>query len=236
VTGEPGTVPAPALGVLPVSATAAAAARTSVGGAGLVVGVDPQGAPVVVQLFRAEPTAAVCLGGLGLVQRLVLRAMALGAVVTVESDRPSAWTALARLTAGDGQVVVVPHERGRQVTGGDEHTGTPARPRLLVLDGDAAAAADSRRPGRWAAVLTGVDGTQEWGRAALAAADVVVSRPLSRGEARQLARVLNLDETALRAQAGEDALLLASRAGVTQVRHVVTGVEQWLVGAATGRG
>ena len=236
MTGEPGTVPAPALEVLPVSATAAAAARTCVGGAGLVVGVDPQGAPVVVQLFRAEPTAAVCLGGLGLVQRLVLRAMALGAVVTVESDRPSAWTALARLTAGDGQVVVVPHERGRQVAAGDEqHTGTPARPRLLVLDGDAAAAADSRRPGRWAAVLTSVDGTQEWGRAALAAADVVVSRPLSRGEARQLARVLNLDETELRAQ-GEDTLLLASRAGVTQVRHVVTGVEQWLVGAATARG
>ncbi|MFC7575447.1 type VII secretion protein EccE [Klenkia terrae] len=95
---------------------------------------------------------------------------------------------------------------------------------------------DSRRAGRWSAVLTCVDSTHEWGRGALGSADVVVSRPLSRTEARQLARVLNLDETLLRSTGRDDALLLASRAGVVQVQHRVTGVEQWLVGAATGRG
>ncbi|GAA4329116.1 hypothetical protein GCM10023162_34780 [Klenkia terrae] len=85
-------------------------------------------------------------------------------------------------------------------------------------------------------MLTCVDSTHEWGRGALGSADVVVSRPLSRTEARQLARVLNLDETLLRSTGRDDALLLASRAGVVQVQHRVTGVEQWLVGAATGRG
>ncbi|SDP52767.1 hypothetical protein SAMN05660199_04144 [Klenkia soli] len=235
MSGEPGAVPVPALEVLRTGATAAAAVQTLVGGGGLVVGVDGAGAPVVVTLFRPEPTAAVCLGGLGLVQRLVLRAMALGAAVTVESDRPSAWTALVGLAGGDGQVAVVPHDRGRLAPAGDEPPGTPGRPRLLVLDGDAAATGDTRRAGRWSAVLTCVDGTQEWGRAALASADVVVSRPLSRTEARQLGRVLNLDESALRST-GDDTLLLASRAGVVQVRHTATGVEQWLVGASTGRG
>lgn len=236
MTGEPGTLPVPALEVLPATATTAAGTRSLVGGGGLVVGVDDAGQPVVLSLFRSEPTAAVCLGGLGLVQRLVLRAMALGAVVSIESDRPSAWTALVRLAAADGQVVVVPHDRGRQAPAGDEQPGTPGRPRLLVLDGDAAAAGDSRRAGRWSAVLTCVDSTHEWGRGALGSADVVVSRPLSRTEARQLARMLNLDETLLRSTGRDDALLLASRAGVVQLQHRVTGVEQWLVGAATGRG
>ncbi|RBY86117.1 hypothetical protein [Blastococcus sp. TF02A-26] len=237
----PGTVPAPRLPAVHRDAVAGAGLTASTGGGGLLIGTDEAGAPVPLVLFRPEPTSAVCVGGLALAQRLVLRALALRARVVVESSRPSAWQAFARLAAGTSGLVTVLEQRGGESAPPspapgehptDELAGTPEAPRLLVLDHDAAAAGEPRRLGRWSAVLTCVDGASEWSQAALAGADVIVSRALSGAEVRRLARALNLEETALRVPPTGDRLLVAARAGAVVVRHSVTSVEQWLTAAS----
>ena len=236
----PGTVPAPRLPSVHRDAVVGAGLSACTGGGGLVIGTDDAGAPVPLVLFRPEPTSAVCVGGLALAQRVVLRALALRARVVVESSRPSAWRAFARLAAGPTGLVTVLEQRGGESPPPspapgehptDELAGTPEAPRLLVLDHDAAAAGEPRRLGRWSAVLTCVDGASEWSQAALAGADVIVSRALSGAEVRRLARALNLEEAALRVPPTGDRLLVAARAGAVVVRHTVTSVEQWLTAA-----
>ena len=238
----PGVVPAPRLPTVHRDAVVGAGLTAATGGGGLVVGTDEGGVPVAVSLFRAEPTSAVCLGGLPLAQRLVLRALGLGARVVVETTRPTAWQSFAQLAAGPtGRVEVRPPHGGSTGPAPGEHpadelAGSPEAPRLLVVDSDAAAAGEPRRLGRWSALLTCVDAVSEWSAAALAGADLIVSRPLNGGETRLLSRTLNLDEDVLRVPAAPDVLLLAARAGARPVRHVPTAVEQWLTAAAAPRG
>lgn len=238
----PGTVPVPRLPTVHRDAVVGAGLTAATGGGGLVIGTDDAGAPVALVLFRAEPTSAVCVGGLPLAQRLVLRALALRARVVVETSRPTAWRAFARLAAGTSGLVTVLEQRGGESPPpspapgehpADEVAGTPETPRLLVLDHDAAAAGEPRRLGRWSAVLTCVDGASEWSQAALAGADLIVSRALSGAEVRRLARALNLEESSLRVPPSGDRLLVAARAGAVVVRHTVTSVEQWLTAAGS---
>ena len=255
MSGElpPGVVPAPRLAVAGRASVVGSGLTTETGGGGLVLGTDDAGAPVAVTLFRAEPTSAVCLGGLPLAQRLVLRALALGARVVVETSRPSAWAAFGQLAAGPtGPVTVLPPHGVSPSPDelptaaspspspgehpGDELAGNPEAPRLLVVDHDAAAAGEPRRLGRWSALLTCVDGVNEWSQAALAGADLIVSRPLTPAETRLLSRALNVDEGQLQVATDPGQLLLAARAGACAVRHTPTSVEQWLTAAGAPRG
>ena len=61
-----------------------------------MLGVNRHGTPVVIRPFRAEPTRAVLIGGLRCAEMLTLRALALGAHVTVQSTRPDAWSPFLR--------------------------------------------------------------------------------------------------------------------------------------------
>lgn len=72
----------------------------TLGGAGLMVGANRHGGAVTVRLFRAEGTRLVLVGGLAAAQLLVLRALALGAGVLVQTGRPRAWEPFVRGSAG----------------------------------------------------------------------------------------------------------------------------------------
>ncbi|WP_243707971.1 type VII secretion protein EccE, partial [Micromonospora sp. KC606] len=74
----------------------------SIGGGGLMVGANRHGGAVTVRLFRAEGTRLVLVGGVRAGQLLVLRAMALGARVAVQTGRPRVWEPFVRGVGSSG--------------------------------------------------------------------------------------------------------------------------------------
>jgi hypothetical protein len=69
--------------------------------AGVVLGADPDGEPVAVDLVRAAPTRVVLLGGLYLARQVTLRAVATGARAVVVTGRPPVWEPVRRASAAD---------------------------------------------------------------------------------------------------------------------------------------
>ncbi|MEV4131120.1 type VII secretion protein EccE [Dactylosporangium sp. NPDC049742] len=100
--------------------------------AGLMLGRDRRGAPAVIHPFRAQPTRAVLIGGARCAQLLTLRALAVGAHVTVQSSRPDTWSPFLRSLTGE-QITLLP--AGQPAT---LPAPTPTHPQLLILDLDAA--------------------------------------------------------------------------------------------------
>ena len=74
----------------------------AVGTAGLMLGANRHGAPVTARLFRAEATRVVLIGGVRAAQLVVLRAMALGARIVVQTARPQAWEPFVRGVSAPG--------------------------------------------------------------------------------------------------------------------------------------
>ncbi|WP_306215723.1 type VII secretion protein EccE [Actinoplanes sp. RD1] len=62
-----------------------------VGSAGLMVGRNRHGEPVVARLFRSRPTRVLLIGGVREAQLVTMRALGMGARVVVRTDRPAAW-------------------------------------------------------------------------------------------------------------------------------------------------
>lgn len=102
----------------------------SAGVAGLMVGNNRHGAPVVARLFRPEPTRVLLVGGVGTAQLVTLRAMGLGARVVVQTARPQVWEPFVRGAGVPGEsIAVVP--AGRML---DVPAGTALLPLLVVVD------------------------------------------------------------------------------------------------------
>ncbi|WP_145830791.1 hypothetical protein [Actinoplanes teichomyceticus] len=98
--------------------------------AGLTVGRNRYGHPVLIRLFRPEHTRALMIGGMRCAQLVVFRAMAVGARVLVRTDRPHAWEPFVRGTATPGSTIgIVPPDRPA-----DLPPSSPVRPLLVVLD------------------------------------------------------------------------------------------------------
>jgi hypothetical protein len=70
--------------------------------AGVVLGADPDGAPVSVALIRPVPTRVVVLGGLYLARQVTLCTVGAGARALVVTGRPPAWESVRR-AAGDAE-------------------------------------------------------------------------------------------------------------------------------------
>ncbi len=66
------------------------------GTSGVMIGRNRHGDPVLLRLFRSEPTRLLLVGGLPCAQLLALRALAVGAEVLVRTDRPHAWEPFVR--------------------------------------------------------------------------------------------------------------------------------------------
>lgn len=68
-----------------------AALRLPAAGCGQLIGADPSGRAVAVDLLGGTPHKVSIAGGLHLAQQVLLRAIAVGARVLVHSDQPAAW-------------------------------------------------------------------------------------------------------------------------------------------------
>jgi hypothetical protein len=165
----------------PVSATPArlSAAEPTIGGEGVVIGVNRRGDPVVIRLFRPEPTRAALIGGLRCAQLVVLRALANGARVVVQSARPPAWEPFQRALGPTEPMAVVPP--------GPLAEPPPAsatRPQLLVVDvGPVAGRSVPVPESAWRTVLYVRDDLTTSDADLLARADLALLQPLTPHEA-----------------------------------------------------
>ena len=100
-----------------------------VGSAGLMLGSNRHGAPVVARLFRPEQTRALLIGGVRCAQLVALRAMAVGARVVVQTARPQAWEPFVRGAAVPGESIAVVPPGARA-----DRTGLRLHPLLVVVD------------------------------------------------------------------------------------------------------
>ncbi|WP_433212962.1 hypothetical protein ACQP00_01050 [Dactylosporangium sp. CS-047395] len=112
-----------------VTSARLAIAEPSIDADGLMLGVDRHGDPLVVRLFRADPTRAMLIGRRRCAQLLVLRALAVGAAVVVQSARPYAWEPFQRALGNSEALTVVAPGRID-----DPPPAMAARPQLLVVD------------------------------------------------------------------------------------------------------
>jgi len=208
-----------------VSAEPAAAIAMHTGGAGLILGVDTDGKPVTIGLFRPEPTTVVAISGLALAQLLSFRALAVGAQILVQTPRPGAWESFVHLSAGSTGAI-------RQVErAGSSRSGTPNQPQLLLIDNDSSATTQHRPGASFAAMLTVHDQLTQWNAASLSSADMVLLQGLSPFEARLAGSALGIPAPE-RALAGlpADTVVLAARNSLRSSRVVETSIEKWLIG------
>lgn len=194
--------------------------------AGLMIGVDRRGAPVVVRLFRVRPTSVVLIGGLPGAQIVVARALGLGARVVVRTARPQAWASFLRGAVVPGEEIkVVPP--GRDPV--DEPPGTPMRPLLTVVDADPTAPGPAASG--WTTELIVRDELAQADTRLLARSDLAVLQQLHPDEAALAGRALGLGESAQwLSRMGPDMIAVINRQALRWALFAVTPAERQLVG------
>lgn len=162
-----------------------------IGAAGLMVGTNRHGAPVLARLFRAEPTRVMLIGGVPSAQLIAMRALALGARLVVQTARPYAWEPFIRGVSTPGETIaVIPP--GRPVPA---MLSTALHPLLIVVD-VGPVAADGPGGGGWQATLVVRDDLAQLDTDALARADLVVLQRLRPDEAALAGSTLGLGDAA----------------------------------------
>ncbi|MEU4333408.1 type VII secretion protein EccE [Micromonospora lupini] len=163
----------------------------TLGEAGMMVGTNRHGGAVTVRLFRPESTRVLLVGGVRAAQLVALRAMALGALVVVQTARPRAWEPFVRgVGAPGGTIPLIPP--GRPVA---ESVGTALQPLLLVVDAGPTPAETEPGPA-WRATLVVRDELTPADVDALSRADLAVLQPLHAAEAALAGAALGLGGSA----------------------------------------
>ena len=181
-----------ALGV-PASALDAIAAP--VAPAGIVLGADPQGAPVTLALLRPVPTRVVVLGALHLARQIALRVAGQGARVTVTTGRRAAWEPVARAAADPGRVWIGADEGpGSRPSGGPGSRPGDTDALLAVHDRGATASGPPPPAGPWRATLFVLPALSPAVADAADDADVVLLGRMPPQEADLAARLWRLSE------------------------------------------
>ncbi|MFG1920449.1 hypothetical protein [Cryptosporangium sp. NPDC048952] len=186
-----------------------------IGGDGVVLGVEPNGAPLGVRLFRPTPTRAVFVGAPNCAQLIAFRAVAAGAHVVVSTGRPGTWTFLA------SQGIPV-----RPVDSTPE-TATRTRPVLYVDDAPPYGRPPELPTNRWTTVLTIREVLTHREAGLIEHADLLLLQPLTPAEADVLPPPRRIDQPL-----PADALTVASRSGVRWGRVAVTPTEHHYLGPA----
>ncbi|MGP3774630.1 hypothetical protein ACTWJ8_27825 [Streptomyces sp. SDT5-1] len=161
----------------------------SVGDDGVVIGVDPQGSPAVLDVLRPRPREIVVVGSMWTAQIIALRTAAIGARIAVESVRPAAWAPMAQAAGGGLQCVSVYEPRQLAAQG-----ASVASPVLVVRDLGAQPGRSQVAPTPWQSTLTVVPFLGPRAPRLLARADVIGLQNLSPQEAEVIGRVLRLPE------------------------------------------
>jgi type VII secretion protein EccE len=223
---DPGPVPGLAP-VRPARGGPASGLELPVDAAGLMVGTNRHGAPVLARLFRAEPTRAMVIGGVRCAQLIAVRAMALGARVVVQTARPYAWEPFVRGVSTPGETIaVIPP--GRPVPAAP---GSSLYPLLVVVD-VGPVAADGLTGGGWQANLVVRDELTTVDTDALGRVDLVVLQPLRPDEAALAGATLGLGDAAgWLTRIRPDMVGVVNRRTVRWALLSPTPIEQQLIGA-----
>ncbi|MFG1838700.1 type VII secretion protein EccE [Micromonospora sp. NPDC049175] len=203
----------------------------TLGDAGMMLGTNRHGRAVTVRLFRPESTRVLLVGGVRAAQLVTLRALALGALVVVQTARPRAWEPFVRgVGAPGGTIPLLPP--GRQIADG---VGSALRPLLLVVDaGPVPAEAEPGPP--WRATLVVRDELTPADVDALSRADLALLQPLDDGEAALAGAALGLGGSAeWLTRIRDDMIAVVNRRALRWALLSPTPIEAQLIGRP-GRG
>ncbi|MFJ5668162.1 type VII secretion protein EccE [Micromonospora sp. LA-10] len=217
VTGGSGSPP-PALELPPATA-------------GLMVGANRHGAALTVRLFRPATTRVLLIGGVPAAQLLVLRALALGARVAVQTGRPRAWEPFVRAvgTLGGGVPLLPP---GRPPGGAP---ASPLCPLLVVVD-VGPVPPEAGPDAAWQSVLVVRDELTAADTTALARADLAILQPLDPDEAALAGAALGLGGSAdWLTRIRDDMVAVVNRRALRWALLSPTPVESQLVGRPARR-
>jgi hypothetical protein len=195
--------------------------------AGVVVGRDQRRAPIVLRLFRAEPTQSVLVGRWWAARLLVFRALGVGARVVVRTAWPEQWEGLGQEATGRAdRLAVIPVGSVAAV---------PARmdePALHVVDLGNDAGPQRAHLGPWQAQLTLLPGLVPAGIPVLADAGVTVFQRISAAEAGLATSALGLtaEVAGHLTMTPDDGLVLHSGTEVRYATMALTSVETGLLG------
>ncbi|WP_238547221.1 type VII secretion protein EccE [Actinoplanes friuliensis] len=194
--------------------------------AGLMIGSNRKGEPVIARLFRPEQTRALLVGGVRCAQLVALRAMALGARVVVQTARPQAWEPFVRGAAVPGEAIaVIPPGRAVEVP-----PGSALHPLLVVVD-IGPVGADNRPGAGWQATLVVRDDFSPADADVASRADLLVVQPLRPEEATLVGAALGLGETAKwLTQIRSDMVGVINRRAVRWATLSQTPIEAQLIG------
>ncbi|WCN81924.1 type VII secretion protein EccE [Micromonospora sp. LH3U1] len=198
----------------------------TLGDAGMMVGTNRHGGAITVRLFRPESTRVLLVGGVRAAQLVALRALALGALVVVQTARPRAWEPFVRgVGAPGGTIPLIPP--GRPVADG---VGTALHPLLLVVDaGPVAAEAEPGPP--WRATLVVRDELTPADVDALSRADLALLQPLNAAEAALAGAALGLGGSAeWLTRIRDDMVAVVNRRALRWALLSPTPIESQLIG------
>jgi type VII secretion protein EccE len=200
-----------------------------VGSAGLMLGSNRHGQPVIARLFRPEQTRALLVGGVRCAQLLALRAMALGARVVVQTARPQAWDPFVRGAAVPGEAIaLVPPGRAIEIP-----PGSALHPLLVIVD-VGPVGADTRPGAGWQATLVVRDDFSPADVDVASRADLLLLQPLRPEEATLVGAALGLGDAAQwLTRIRTDMLGLVNRRAVRWAALAQTSIEHQLIGTAT---
>ncbi|MET7669884.1 type VII secretion protein EccE [Micromonospora luteifusca] len=200
----------------------------TLGDAGMMVGTNRHGRAVTVRLFRPESTRVLLVGGVRAAQLVALRALALGALVVVQTARPRAWEPFVRgvgVGAPGGTIPLI--TPGRAVGDG---VGTALRPLLLVVDvGPVSAEAEQGPP--WRATLVVRDELTPADVDVLSRADLALLQPLNAAEAALAGAALGLGGSAeWLTRIRDDMVAVVNRRALRWALLSPTPIESQLIG------
>jgi hypothetical protein len=177
-----------------------------------LLGNDAEQGPVVIRLFREQPTEVVLVGGGWAARLLVLRAFGLGARALVRTAFQG-WEGFGQTAAGQDERLRV--GRGEPVV--PKGSATPHQPMLLVDDLGEGQPPSRPALGPWQSRLTVLRQLTAFGLPLLAEANVVVLQRLSQEETTAAAAVLGLaGDTARLLQMMYDDMLALIGGGVNR--------------------
>ena len=197
-------------------------------GAGLLLGRNRRDQPVTVRLVRPEPTRALLVGGVRAAELVLLRALALGIHVLIETGRPDAWEPFLRaVSLPSDAVALIP--AGQPVT---LPVARPFAPQLVVLDAGPVSGDPPTGDAAWRGTLVLRDDLSTADLDTLARADLVILQPLSHSEAALAGTALGLgDGQEWLTRIGADMVGVVNRRTVRFARLAATPLERHLIGA-----